>query len=82
MIQIIDFILAKRKMMSAVLVTVIIGIFFWSLTVDTSHAHTWAEQHIPGFWSLFGIVSCIVLIFIARWFSNAGISRGEDYYDN
>jgi len=82
MIQIIDFILERRKKASSVLVVFIIGIFFWSLSVDTSHAHTWAEKHIPGFWSLFGIVSCIVLIFVARWFSCAGISRGEDYYDN
>ena len=82
MIQIIDFILERRKKASSVLVVFIIGIFFWSLSVDTTHAHTWAEKHIPGFWSLFGIVSCIVLIFVARWFSRAGISRGEDYYDN
>lgn len=82
MIQIIDFILERRKKASSVLVVFIIGIFFWSLSVDTSHAHTWAEKHIPGFWSLFGIISCIVLIFVARWFSSAGISRGEDYYDN
>jgi len=82
MIQIIDFILERRKKASSVLVVFIIGIFFWSLSVDTSHAHTWAEKYIPGFWSLFGIVSCLVLIFVARWFSFAGISRGEDYYDN
>ncbi len=82
MIQLIDFMIEKRKMVATVLLTVIIALFFWSLTVDTSHAHTWAEKHIPGFWSLFGIVSCIVLIFIARWFSSAGIAREEDYYDN
>jgi len=82
MTQIIDFILEKRKVAAVFLVVLIFGIFLWSLSVDTSHAHTWAEKHIPGFWSLFGIASCIILIFVARWFSNAGISRGEDYYDN
>ncbi len=82
MTQIIDFILEKRKIAAVFLVVLICAIFLWSLSVDTSHAHTWAEKHIPGFWSLFGIASCIILIFVARWFSNAGISRGEDYYDN
>ena len=82
MIQLIDFIVKRHKQATAVLVGVMIGIFLWSLSVDTSHAHTWAEQYIPGFWSLFGIVSCIVLIFVARWFSSAGISKKEDYYDN
>ncbi|MEE4164384.1 MAG: hypothetical protein V2I35_00190 [Desulfocapsaceae bacterium] len=82
MIRIIDFILKRHRQINAVLVTIIIAIFLWSFTVDTSHAHTWAEKHIPGFWSLFGIVSCIILIFTARWFSSAGISKGEDYYDD
>ncbi len=82
MIQFIDFIAKRPKLATAVLVVVMIGIFLWSLSVDTSHAHTWAEKYIPGFWSLFGIVSCIVLIFVARWFSSAGISKEEDYYDN
>jgi hypothetical protein len=50
--------------------------------VDTSHAHTWVEKHIPGFWSIFGLVSCTVLIFFGRWLASAGIEREEDYYDD
>ena len=82
MIHVIDFISQKRKGAVMVLVALFIGIVLWSFTVDTSHAHTWAEKHIPGFWSLFGIGSCTVLIFVSRWFSKSGISREEDYYDN
>ena len=82
MTQVIDFILQKGKGSAIILVSLCIGIFLWSLTVDTSHAHTWAEKYIPGFWSLFGIGSCTVLIFFARWFSSSGIAKEEDYYDN
>lgn len=57
-------------------------IVIWSLTVDTSHAHTWAEKMIPGFWSLFGLGSCAVAIMVARWFGKSGIMTREDYYDN
>lgn len=57
-------------------------IIIWSLTVDTSHAHTWAEKIIPGFWGLFGLCSCAVLIMIARWLGKGGIMTREDYYDN
>ncbi len=53
-----------------------------SLMVDTSHAHTWMEKYIPGFWSIFAMVSCIVLIFFARWLASAGIEREEGYYDD
>ena len=51
------------------------------ILVDTHHAHTWAEKHIPGFWALFGLVSTIVLIFVAGWLGRSGIQTREDYYD-
>ncbi len=55
----------------------------WSIVgVDKHHAHTWVEMHIPGFWSLFGLAACVVLIFFARWFGKSGIMTREDYYDN
>ena len=55
----------------------------WSIAgVDSHHAHTWAEMHIPGFWSLFGLAACVVLIFFARWLGKSGIMTREDYYDN
>jgi len=40
------------------------------------------EAHIPGFWSIFGVLSCFVLIYFARWFGKSGIMTREDYYDN
>ncbi len=57
-------------------------IVIWSMTVDTSHAHTWAEKMIPGFWSLFGLGSCAIVIMVARWYGKSGIQAREDYYDN
>jgi len=55
----------------------------WSVVgVDKHHAHTWVEAHIPGFWSLFGLLSCIVLIYFAGWFGKSGVMTREDYYDN
>lgn len=57
-------------------------IVIWSITVDTHHAHTWAEKTIPGFWSLFGLASCAIVIMVARWYGGSGIQTREDYYDN
>ncbi len=57
-------------------------IVIWSMSVDTSHAHTWAEKLIPGFWSLFGFLGCAIIILVARWFGKSGIQTREDYYDN
>jgi len=50
------------------------------LFVDKEHAHTRAEQ-IPGFWAVFGLVGCIILILGSKAFGHAGIMKREDYYD-
>jgi len=48
--------------------------------VDKEHAHTKAE-HIPGFWSVFGLVGCGVLALISKNFGRTCASRREDYYE-
>jgi hypothetical protein len=48
--------------------------------VDKEHAHT-AAEHLPGFWAVFGVVGCGVLILVSKAFGHAGIMQREDYYD-
>ncbi len=48
--------------------------------VDKHHAHTAPEQY-PGFWSAFGFVACLLIIFLSKWYGHAGIMTREDYYD-
>lgn len=36
---------------------------------------------IPGFWSLFGLIACIVIIVASKWIGHHGIMKDEDYYD-
>ena len=48
--------------------------------VDKHHAHTRAE-HLPGFWSAFGFVACVLIVIASKAFGHAGIMTREDYYD-
>ena len=48
--------------------------------VDKEHAHTGIE-HLPGFWSVFGFLACVIIIIASKWFGHAGIMKKEDYYD-
>ena len=82
MIPFIDYLKDRQRGLRYMFYGLIAGILIWSMTVDTSHAHTWLEQHIPGFWSIFALVSVIVLIFFARWLARAGVEQEEDYYDD
>ena len=48
--------------------------------VDKHHAHT-AVEKLPGFWSVFGLVGCVIIILVSKWFGHLGIMTREDYYD-
>ncbi len=51
------------------------------------HAHGfWASlfhyaETLPIFWSAFGFVACLLIIFLSKWYGHAGIMVREDYYD-
>lgn len=47
--------------------------------VDKEHAHTQAE-HWFGFWSAFGFIACLLIIFVSKWYGHLGIMKREDYY--
>jgi hypothetical protein len=48
--------------------------------IDREHAHT-AAEHLPGFWAVFGLLGCLLLVVFAKTFGHLGISTREDYYD-
>jgi hypothetical protein len=48
--------------------------------VDKAHAHT-AAEHVPAFWSVFGLVGCLLLVVVAKTCGHLGVSTREDYYD-
>ena len=51
-----------------------------ALLVNKEEAHTRVE-HIPGFWSLFGFVACVLIVILSKWYGHSGIMTREDYYD-
>ena len=81
MTRLLDYFMENGRVLRFLLYGIAFAILVWSMTVDTSHAHTWAEKYIPGFWSLFGFISCVVLIFVSGWLAKAGLSREDSYYD-
>ena len=81
-VNLIDYLRGRLQYVAFCCYLAMASIVVWSLTVDKSHAHTWAEKMIPGFWGLFGLFSCAIVIMVARWYGNSGIQAREDYYDN
>ncbi|NLV25538.1 MAG: hypothetical protein GXY54_12255 [Deltaproteobacteria bacterium] len=56
-------------------------LIFEALFVNHDQAHT-AVEKIPGFWSLFGFLSSVIIVFFSKWLAHLGLLKREDYYEN
>lgn len=81
MTALIEYVQTHPRTVGALCCVLLAGIAGGSLLVDTHHAHTWAEQHVPAFWSLFGFAAAAVIIGAARWFGRSGIQAPTDFYE-
>lgn len=46
------------------------------------HRHTvFAIEETPAFYALFGFISCVIIVIIAKWLGKL-LKREEHYYDN
>ena len=60
----------------AMLIIIIVVDFF----IPRHEIHFFGDR-IPGFWSLFGFVACILIILISKWIGHLGIMQDENYYN-
>ena len=82
-VKLIDFLrdrLDKVIRVSYVVLALLVLLDAIPFVVDKSHAHTWPEK-IPGFWSVFGFIACVLIIIVSKWYGHLGIMTREDYYD-
>jgi short subunit fatty acids transporter len=82
LVALIEFLQKKFRLVRiACIVSLLLLVVSDGILVDKSHVHTIPEGY-PGFWSLFGFVSCVAIIFLSKWYGHMGIMTQEDYYDD
>ena len=82
LVKLIEFLRNRLKAVRLACIAVLVLLAAASiLFVSKEEAHTWAEKHVPAFWSVFGFVACVVIIIASKWFGHAGIMVREDYYE-
>ena len=70
----------RRKTMKRIAYAVLILILVIDFFIPRHEIHFFGDG-IPGFWSLFGFVACILIILISKWIGQLGIVKDEDYYN-
>jgi hypothetical protein len=81
-IRLIEFLRSRLKSLIVCCISALVLLVLgdW-LLVSKAPSHT-AIEHRFGFWSLFGFLSCLAIIFLSKWFGHMGIMKPEDYYDH
>ena len=65
-----------KKIAYGILVLLVIVDFI----IHRHEIHFFGDK-IPGFWSLFGLSACVVIIIVSKWLGKNGLMKDEDYYD-
>ena len=61
--------------------TVLVMLVVADLFVPREHPH-FIGDFIPGFWAVFGFVSCVLIIVVSKWLGKKFLFRPEDYYED
>jgi hypothetical protein len=48
--------------------------------LDVEHASGWWEA-IPGWWSLFGLIGCAVIVIGSKWLGSLFLNKRRDWYE-
>ena len=70
----------RTKTMKRISYAALILIILIDLFIPRHEIHFFGDG-IPGFWSLFGFVACIMIILISKWIGHLGIMQDENYYN-
>ena len=65
-----------KRIAYIVLMLIIVADFF-----IPRHEIHFIGDTVPGFWSLFGFVACVLIIIISKWIGSLGIMKDENYYN-
>ena len=82
--RLIDFLRTRLKIVVRVCLAALIILVVLDAVpavVGKEQAHT-AMEHLPAFWTVFGLLGCLLLVVFAKIFGRLGISTREDYYDD
>jgi hypothetical protein len=70
-----------KRWFYGVLVVFALGEIAGTRLFETDHAHFWFED-IPAWGSIYGLVSCLLIIVVSKLLGKLWLTRHENYYDS
>ncbi|MFQ5579676.1 MAG: hypothetical protein ACE5FZ_03615 [Nitrospiria bacterium] len=75
-------ILNKKQMKWFYITLAVLVLLDAAAIFGTHHHHYFFWDSIPGFYSIFGFISCLILIFFSKGIGHAFLMKDKDYYDD
>ena len=66
---------AKRTAYVALIILIVVDFI-----IPRHEIHFFGDK-VPGFWSLFGFIACVLIIMVSKWIGHLGLMQDENYYD-
>ena len=66
---------AKRTAYVALIILIVVDFI-----IPRHEIHFFGDK-VPGFWSLFGFIACVLIIIVSKWVGHLGLMQDENYYD-
>ena len=70
----------RTKTVKKIAYGILVLLFIVDFIIPRHEIHFFGDK-IPGFWSLFGLSACVVIIIVSKWLGKNGLMKDEDYYD-
>jgi hypothetical protein len=81
LVRLIDALRTRPRLTAGLALAGLALLVLWdALLLDKHKAHS-AMENLPGWWSLFGLAGCAVLIIFSKWLVGRIVTTGEDYYE-
>ncbi|PYQ75524.1 MAG: hypothetical protein DMG01_18610 [Acidobacteria bacterium] len=73
--------MTPKRWLYAVLVVFAVGEIAGPHLFPADHAHFWFED-TPAWGSIYGLVSCLLIIIVSKLLGKLWLTRPENYYDS
>jgi drug/metabolite transporter (DMT)-like permease len=78
--QVITYLRERSEMMKWIFFVYLGFTLVFDFFADRHHTHFWGDN-IIGFWAIFALVGCLLIIVICKGLSHVWLERDTDYYD-
>ena len=70
-----------KRWFYACLAAIAIGEVIVPRLLHSDHSHFWFED-LPAWGSIYGLISCVLIILVSKLLGKVWLMRREDYYDS